>query len=74
GWHPPSLRTAPAKGIWTPKLSYQRPENGEQVIGYVPHYQKNPRSWETGHVPLLSVALSIEFREWPGLVESRHSL
>jgi hypothetical protein len=21
----------PAKGIWTPKLTYQRPENGEQV-------------------------------------------
>lgn len=31
GWHPPSLPTAPAKGIWTPKLSYQRPENGEHV-------------------------------------------
>jgi len=23
--------TPPANGIWTPKLSYQRPENGEQV-------------------------------------------
>ena len=31
GWHPPSLRTAPARGMKTPKLSYQRPENGEQV-------------------------------------------
>jgi hypothetical protein len=27
----PCLRTAPAKGIWTPKLSQQRPENGVQV-------------------------------------------
>lgn len=30
GWHPPSLRSASAKGIWT-KLSYQRPEDGEHV-------------------------------------------
>ncbi|MEN2787080.1 DDE-type integrase/transposase/recombinase [Sphingomonas qilianensis] len=30
-WHPPRLPTAPAKGIWTPKQSYQRPENGEHV-------------------------------------------
>jgi putative transposase len=33
GWHPPSLPTAPAKGIWTPKLSYQRPDNREHVKG-----------------------------------------
>lgn len=32
GWHPRSLRTAPAKCIWKPKISYQRPENREQVI------------------------------------------
>jgi putative transposase len=25
------VRTAPARSIWKPKLSYQRPENGEQV-------------------------------------------
>jgi len=31
GWHPPSLPTAPAKGIWTTKLSYPQPEKGEQV-------------------------------------------
>ncbi len=31
GLAPPSLRIAPARGIWTPKLSYQRPENGEHV-------------------------------------------
>jgi putative transposase len=30
-WHPPSSRTVPAKGMKTPKLTYQRPENGEQV-------------------------------------------
>lgn len=35
GWHPPSLPTAPAKGIGTPKLSYQRPENGEHVNLFV---------------------------------------
>ena len=31
GMHPPSSPTAPARGMWTPKLTYQRPENGEQV-------------------------------------------
>ncbi len=41
GWHPPSLPTAPAKGIWTPKLSYQRPENGEHVRGDL-ESQKGP--------------------------------
>lgn len=25
------LLPTPAQGIWTPKLTYQRPENGEQV-------------------------------------------
>ncbi|TCM00009.1 hypothetical protein C8J41_1271, partial [Sphingomonas sp. PP-CC-3G-468] len=38
GWHPPSLRTAPARGIWTPKLSYQRPENGEHVTSNPSRY------------------------------------
>ncbi len=33
--HPPNLRAAPAKGIEIPKLSYQRPENGERVTHLV---------------------------------------
>jgi hypothetical protein len=31
GSHPPSLPTAHATGIRKPKLTYQRPENGEHV-------------------------------------------
>ena len=34
-WHPPSSPTAHAKGMRTPKLTYQRPENGEQVTAGV---------------------------------------
>lgn len=34
-WRPPSLPTALAKGMRTPKLTYQRPENGEQVTAFV---------------------------------------
>ena len=30
-WRPLSSPTAPARGMRTPKLTYQRPENGEQV-------------------------------------------
>jgi hypothetical protein len=33
-WRPPSLPTAHATGILKPKLTYQRPENGEQVMGH----------------------------------------
>jgi transposase InsO family protein len=31
GFAPAEFTNRPRRGIWTPKLSYQRPENGEQV-------------------------------------------
>jgi hypothetical protein len=44
GWRPPSLRTVPAIGIWTSKLSHKRPKkNGERVtMGLLPAMSVKP--------------------------------